>query len=421
MIALVAAALIASGCGGGGGDAGGGGGGLEEINAEAHCGKSGDSDACGCNRYCQRTGCGLCNSVATGLGAEPPPAGATPCVGGFAGIYPCHNVDLLAFLPLSTIGGGSGNDVWGWTDPLTGKEYALLGRSNGTSFVDVSDPVNPVYLGNLPTQSISSLWRDIKVHGNYAFVGSEAGAHGLQIFDLTELRAVVNPPVTFSTTAHYAGFGTSHNVAVNESSGFLYAVGSNTCSGGLHMVDVSSPLQPVFAGCVASDGYTHDTQCVVYEGPDTAHAGKEICFSSNEDTVTIVDVTLKHAPAQLARSGYAGSGYTHQGWLTEDHRFFLHDDEVDELNFGHRTRTYVWDVSDLETPVSLGFYTSSRTAIDHNLYIRGEHAYLSNYRAGLRILRLDDLARVELTEVGYFDIYPADDAPAFNGSWSNYP
>jgi choice-of-anchor B domain-containing protein len=69
-----------------------------------------------------------------------------------AGIYPCDNVDLLSFLPLAQIGGGNGNDIWGWTDPQDGKEYAIMGRTNGTAFVDISDPYNPVYLGNLPTK-----------------------------------------------------------------------------------------------------------------------------------------------------------------------------------------------------------------------------------------------------------------------------
>ncbi len=64
---------------------------------------------------------------------------ATPCVGGFAGTYPCNNVDLLAFMPLASIGGGGGNDIWGWTDSQTGKEYALMGRTTGTSFVDISE------------------------------------------------------------------------------------------------------------------------------------------------------------------------------------------------------------------------------------------------------------------------------------------
>ena len=89
---------------------------------------------------------------------------ARPLVSGMAGTFPCHNVDLASFLPLSDIGGGSVNDVWGWTDRLTGKEYAIVGRSNGTSFVDISNPEQPTYLGNLPRHSVDSVWRSIKVY-----------------------------------------------------------------------------------------------------------------------------------------------------------------------------------------------------------------------------------------------------------------
>ena len=90
--------------------------------------------------------------------------GLTPCVNGKAGTFPCHNVDLASFLPLAEIGGGTGNDVWGWTDPETNKEYALMGRSNGTAFVDISDAEHPVYLGNLPTQPVPSAPRVDGIH-----------------------------------------------------------------------------------------------------------------------------------------------------------------------------------------------------------------------------------------------------------------
>ena len=100
-------------------------------------------------------------------------AGQTLCDMGEAAGYPCNNVDLMAHMPTSTFGSGiEFNDIWGWTDPLDGKEYALLGMTNGTAFVDISNPVNPVYLGALPTETSSSLWRDIKVYNNYAFIES---------------------------------------------------------------------------------------------------------------------------------------------------------------------------------------------------------------------------------------------------------
>ena len=102
-----------------------------------------------------------------------------------------------------------------------------------------------------------------------------------------------------------------HNIAINEDSGFGYILGSNTCRGGLHFVNLDKPRQPKFAGCFSADGYTHDAQCVIYTGPDSDHEGKEICFAYNADTLTIVDVTNKASPVQISTTGYTERGYTH--------------------------------------------------------------------------------------------------------------
>jgi hypothetical protein len=169
------------------------------------------------------------------------------------------------------------------------------------------------------------------------------------------------------------------------------------------------------------DGYTHETECVVYTGPDVVYRDREICFNSNEDTLTIVDATDKLEQIQLSRTGYGGSAYTHQGWLTEDQRFFLVNDEGDEVAFRHPTRTWIWDVSDLDAPVLTSRYDGLTPSIDHNLYILGHLVYEANYRSGLRVLDASDVARGLLSEVGFFDIFPADDAPAYNGAWSVYP
>ena len=76
------------------------------------------------------------------------------------------------------------------TDPQTGKNYAIMGLSNKTSFVDITDPANPIHLGDLPGHSHGILWRDIKVYRNHAFIVSEAMMHGMQVFDLTQLRGM---------------------------------------------------------------------------------------------------------------------------------------------------------------------------------------------------------------------------------------
>jgi hypothetical protein len=187
------------------------------------------------------------------------------------------------------------------------------------------------------------------------------------------------------------------------------------------VVDVRTPASPRAAGCFSLDGYTHETQCVIYAGPDTFYRDREICFNSNEDTLTVVDATDKLEQVQLSRTGYGGSAYTHQGWLTEDQRFFLVNDEGDEVAFKHPTRTWIWDVSDLDAPVLTGRYDGSTPSIDHNLYIRGHLVYEANYRSGLHVLDASDLIRSGLREVGFFDIYPSDDNPAYNGAWSVFP
>lgn len=390
-----------------------------EPATNEHCACSGTICPIGANGRGCSCGCMLTASqqpvqaLAAASGSE--------CRGGSAGGYPCSEVDLLAFLPLAEIGGGRANDIWGWTDPETGRELAIIGRNTGTSIVDVTVPTRPVYIGDLPTQTVASTWRDIKVHADHAFIVSEAANHGLQVFDLREAVRVDAPPVTFEPTAHYAGFGSAHNLAINTATGFAYAVGTRTCAGGLHVVNVQDPRRPAVAGCFALDGYTHDAQCVVYDGPDGEHRDREICFNANEDTLTIVDVSDKQMARQLSRTGYDASAYTHQGWLTGDRRFFLVDDEGDERAFGRPTRTFVWDVSDLDAPFIAAIYEGQGPAVDHNLYVRGDLAYEANYRSGLRVLELGDLASGAMREAGFFDVYPADDGPEYNGAWSVYP
>jgi choice-of-anchor B domain-containing protein len=219
---------------------------------------------------------------------------------------------------------------------------------------------------------------------------------------------------------------------INEETGFAYAVGvsggGDTCGGGLHMVDIRDPKKPQFAGCFsdpqtgrASTGYSHDAQCITYKGPDEQYRGREICIGSNETAISIADVTDKKNPKAVARSTYPNVGYSHQGWISEDHRYFYMDDELDELSgTTPNTRTIVWDLTDLDDPQVATMYLSPTAASDHNLYIKGDTMYQSHYKAGLRIVDISN--RTKPVEVGYFDTVPyGDNSPGFGGSWSNYP
>ncbi len=363
------------------------------------------------------------------------------CEDGRMGEFPCTNIELVAHMPTSALGGERGawvNDVWGWSDDETGRNYALVARRDGASFVDVTDPSAPRLVGNLPRTKGSrpTVWRDIKVIGDYAYVVSDgAGEHGMQVFDLTRLRDVGTDPATFEPDTTYHGIHSAHNVVADTESRFLYIVGANgggeTCGGGLHMVDARTPLEPTFAGCyndregANSRGYTHDAQCVVYRGPDAEYRGRQICVGSNEKEINIADVTDKENPVTIGRGTYPDAAYTHQGWFDEEQRYFYQNDELDEIAGNvEGTRTIVWDLTELDDPVVANQYIGPVDSSDHNLFVKGDRVYESNYGSGLRVLDISD--RANPREIAFFDSAPYnDDGPGTSasqsGAWSNYP
>jgi choice-of-anchor B domain-containing protein len=330
------------------------------------------------------------------------------------------------------------NDVWGWTDPQSGRDYALVARRDGASFVDVTDPSAPRLVGNLPRTSGSppSVWRDIKVVNDHAYIVADgAGAHGMQVFDLTRLRSVTGAPPVFEPDATYRQIFSAHNVVADTASGFLYVVGANsggeTCGGGLHMIDARDPKNPSFVGCYNdasannSRGYTHDAQCLVYNGPDQRYRGREICIGSNEVEINIADVTDKSNPMTIGRNSYPNVAYAHQGWFDDEQRYFYMNDELDELAGNVAgTRTIVWDLTELDDPIVAHEYIAAVSSSDHNLYVRGDRVYMANYGSGLRVLDISD--RTNPREVAFFDSAPYNnDEPGHSatqsGAWSNYP
>jgi len=347
--------------------------------------------------------------------------GVVPCENGMAGEYPCNGYDLVGNITLASFGASSGNDCWGWTDSDTGREYALMGLDDGTAFVDITDDENLIYLGKLSTATVASSWRDIKVYEDYAFIVSEALDHGMQVFDLTRLRNVPDPPQNFDADAHYTEFGNAHNIVINEETGFAYPVGTSTFNGGGHFVNIQAPQNPVAAGGHSANGYTHDAQVISYTGPDSDYSGKEIYIGSNEDQVVIVDVTDKQNPLEISTISYDNLSYTHQGWFTEDQRYFIIGDELDESDFGFNSRTLIFDFTDLDNPVLHHTYSGPTSAIDHNGYVLGNRFYLANYTAGIRVLDISGIESKNVVEEGFFDTHPATDNAGFDGVWSVYP
>jgi len=347
-------------------------------------------------------------------------------------VHDCNAITLLGHVLPADMGQATGfNDIWGWSDTETNLEVVLAGWRDGVSVVDVTDPANPRYIALIPKTAGTngSSWRDIKVFKHYAYIVSEANDHGMQVIDLSVLRGHTGDRVVLLPVTTYFELKRAHNIGIiNQETGFGYAVGvsgaGTTCAGGLHAIDLSSPEAPVFAGCITdlrtARGYTHDAECVVYSGPDQDHVGKEICIGANENAISIMDVTDKANPVFLGMGTYATAQYVHQAWLSEDHKYLFQNDELDEYRLPgliDHTRTLVWDVEDLDDPILINEFFAANTSIDHNMYVRGNKLFQSNYIDGLHVLDITDPAN--MSETAFFDTHP----PTFTsyGTWSNYP
>lgn len=329
--------------------------------------------------------------------------------GGFSAL----NVNLIAHVPVNEISSTSteANDIWGYVSPA-GREYAIIGLNLSTGFVDITNPVNPLVVADIG--DAASLWSDMRAYQGFAYNVNENGG-GLQIIDLRNIDAGV---VTLVGSA-IGGLTTAHNVSLNGQSGFLYACSTNLTSGFV-AYDLTDPGNPVPVG-TWNGGNCHDLYLANYV--DCPYAGRtgpcEIAFvSAGGGGLRIVDATNKSNMTTIAIYNYPNRAYTHQGWLTEDRRYFVFGDESDEGSFDLPTTTYIVNVENVAAPIRVSEYDTGLNSIDHNLMIRGNYVFQADYTTGLQVFDISNVLNAQ--KVGFFDTFPPHDARVFSGAWGVY-
>ena len=332
-----------------------------------------------------------------------------------------EGIEAVGFLGLNALEANRVNDMASWFDETEQVTYLLVGCDNGTAFVRLLPGGEPLYMGKLPTASISSIWRDIKVLHDHAFVVSEADNHGMQVFDLEQLRdwSPLDGPVVWGSTGGVAAPGTAHNLAVNEDAGQVIQLGSPWMSGGAVIFSAANPTNPVLLGGASEWGSIHDAHAFRYEGPDQEHHGKDLLVTAGNDRMWILDVTDPSDVQLIGYAAYPDPAYAHQVWVSETHDHAFFGDELDELQQGLPTRTLVFDLTDLDAPTLADVHEASTASSDHNQYTHGEWLFQSNYTAGLRMLSDHWPSTPTLVERGFFDPYPETDATGFDGAWSH--
>ncbi len=289
------------------------------------------------------------------------------------------NVTLLA--QVNEYSSTGYNDCWGYS--ANGREYALLGVKNGTSIIDITATANPVEIAFISSRH--SDWKDIKTYQTYAYVVNEAGG-GLQIIDLSDL------PNSATLAATYSGFSASHNIFIDEQNGILYAEGGGnsaihgvpTTAGNavriLSLANPESPIEIATFGRECHDIYVQDQRAYISEG--------------TRGSIRIYDVTDPGAPSFLQQIFIPLAGYVHNAWLTEDGNYLMSTEETQNKT------VKLWDIRDLSN-ISISDDYLGPNNLAHNAHIKGNHAFISHYESGLRIVDLSDPNN--MNEVGVYD------------------
>lgn len=304
-----------------------------------------------------------------------------------------QNVELLGTLnPYPNL---NYTDIWGYA--AGGREYALLGATGGTSIIDVTNPAAPVEVEFISGPLAPPYeWRDIKTHLNYAYIISEGTGQGsgMQIVDLTNLPNSASLVNTYNST-----FTSAHNLFIAD--GYAYVVG--TSSGGMHILNLANPTNPVQTAYYSASGYIHD----VYVWNDTAYV-------SSNNTYDLVDLSVKSNPQLVSVSAALPGIYAHSGWLSEDKRYFI---ACEEFNVRDVT---IWDLIDRSSwdLVVQQWQTNSNSPV-HNPFVLGDYVHVSYYEDGYVVIDISDPENPEFA--GQFDTHQGGSFGNYTGSWGVYP
>lgn len=279
-----------------------------------------------------------------------------------------------------------------------GSEYALLGAKTGTAIypIDNSEAIEEVAFIPGPVTN----WREITVVGDHAYVATDVQGddHGMQVIDLSHLpdsaRLITNYTETF-TMGHII------QKDIFSDAPFVYVCGT-TATSGIHIMDVSTPSEPVEVGLYAPGYYIHD-----------CHIRNNRIYASafNEGTVDVVDISNRSSPILLTRLSIP-DGFIHSTSLTMDGKYLIIAAEKDGLP------ARIWNIEDLDNAFEVTTYTANAASLVHNPYVKEDLAIISHNTEGLRVLDIAD--PTVPVEIGFYDTY---DGPSggFNGLWSACP
>ncbi|NNF36078.1 MAG: choice-of-anchor B family protein [Saprospiraceae bacterium] len=306
-------------------------------------------------------------------------------------------------IPATSFDGNELSDIWGYVKD--GQEYAIFGSLGATYIYNVTNCGSPTLVKEFD-DSYTSIWRDYKVYGDYAYGVCDGANCGLQIMNLNTLTQTTNNTLI-----------RAHNIFIDEPNARMYAVGtyiSGTSSrNNILIYDISNPGSPNLVKTFNPGKYTHD----IYVEDNTLYCSHGY---SNLGIYTYNPVT--HNVTTVGTSS-GSSGYNHSSWKHpyQDVLYLAEEVPIGRPMFIYNISNPAspsWNMADAFKDPLLGpTYTNNRP---HNPFVNGDYLYISYYHDGLQVYDVTDPYNPE--RVAYFDTYYQNTSySSYYGVWGTYP
>ncbi len=308
---------------------------------------------------------------------------------------------------------GPYNDCWGYVDSA-GREYAIIGSSEGAYFFDVTDGSNPVMVSFQPSkdQSTLAIHRDYKTYQHYCYAVADEGQNSLQIFDLQYLPDSVVKVYDSNVLCKRA-----HNIFIEGDKLYLASNAVGNTFRAMDVLSLANPVSPTFISTLSNPNFSHVHD--VFVKNDTAY-----CSVGYEGLYVYSYVNAASPQLLMSLTSYPEQGYNHSSWLSPDGIHIVMADE------NHGSGLKLVDISDFSNPVIKSVFRSNMLnisppngpngSIPHNEFIRDNFLFVSYYHEGVQVFDISDPSNP--VQFAWYDTYTGHtDYNSYIGCWGVYP
>lgn len=303
------------------------------------------------------------------------------------------------------------NEAWGLA--VNGHEYAIIGSTAGTHFIDITDPTKPFERYRFPGayNGDGVIHRDYDDYNCMLYAVCDEGNSSLQIIDFSNL-----PDTAFIVYDSREFMTRVHNIYLDIPKARLYTCAESGVAGfkALGLYDLSNPAKPKFVG-----HYNRFGDITASHIHDAFARNDTVYLNCGNDGFAIMDFSDASNPKAIYTAKpneYPHSGYNHSGWLTPNGKTYVMADE------NHGLPLKVYDLSDIRNSKVVSVLHANKdtaVAIPHNPLVSCDYVYVSYYYDGLQVYNIKNPKEPKLE---YF--YPTSTLANnrnYKGSWGNYP